>query len=282
MNTPTRYLMLPLLLLLSCWAQCLAQIDVRLEPVRREYLLGETAAVRLIITNYTDSPVQLSGTPERSWLYLSVTRSGASSTPLSPVHPPRFPDIKVMPGSRRAYTFELQPLYRLNYEGLYRISATLRMPDQHTTYTSNSVSISMSPGATVRSFTVQVRGQRLQMNVKMLAMEGKTMLFGQVVNPDTRIALGACMLAQYLNFMEPRVLLDRAQNLHVLCQSTAEFYTYAVMDTNGARRELKLYKRAGGPVDLVSTGSGIRTVGLAPYVKNTKPNSQYHSATERP
>lgn len=279
--TPAKLLLLPLVLLCSLCAQVFAQIDVRLEPVRRDYILGENAAVRLIITNYTDSAISLNSVPGRSWLYLNITPRGSSS-PISPVSIPKYPDIKVLPGSRKAYTLELQPYYRLSHEGSYRITATLRMPDMHTTYGSNATSFNMVSGATVRSFTIQARGMRLQMNVKMLRMDGKTVLFGQVVNPETRIALGACFLAQYLNFMEPRVLLDRAQNLHVLCQSTAEFFTYAVMDTQGVRREQKLLKRSGGPVDLVSTGGGIRYIGLAPYVKNNKPNSQYHSATERP
>lgn len=279
--TPARIILLPLLLLLAVCAQSFGQIDVRMEPVRRDYILGETAALRLTITNYTDSTVELKSTPDQSWLHLNVTRRG-SSAPLSPALLPKYPDIKVLPGSRKAYTLELQPNYRLNYEGTYRVVATLRMPDMRTTYSSNAASFNMVPGATVRSFIIQVRGQRLQMNVKMLTMSGRTVLYGQVVNPETRIAMGACFLAQYLNFMEPRVLLDRAQNLHVLCQSTADFFTYAVMDTHGVRREQKLLKRTGGPVDLVSTGGGIRYIGLAPYVKDKNPNSQYHSATERP
>ena len=280
MNT-IRLIILPLVLLLGLCAQSFGQIDVRMEPIRRDYILGETATVRLIITNHTDGTVTLSSTPERSWLHLTVTQRGSSS-PLSPVATPKYPDIKVLPGSRKVYDIALQPHYRLNREGTYRVIATLRMPDHVTTYSSNAASFNMIPGATVRSFTIQARGQRLQMNVKMLALDSKTVLFGQVVNPETRIATGACFLAQYLNFMEPRILLDRAQNLHLLCQSTADFFTYAVMDTHGVRREQKILKRTGGPVDLVSTGSGIRYIGLAPYVKDTRPNSQYHSATERP
>lgn len=281
MTPITRLIFLPFVLLLSLFAQVFGQIEVRMEPVRRDYILGETAAVRLIITNHTDGTVALTGSPERSWLHLTVTQRGNPS-PLSPVAIPKYPDIKVLPGSRKAYTIELQPNYRLNREGTYRVVATLRMPDMVTTYSSNAASFNMIPGATMRSFTIQARGQRLQMNVKMLSLDSKTVLFGQVVNPETRIAIGACFLAQYLNFMEPRILLDRAQNLHVLCQSTADFFTYAVMDTHGVRREQKVLKRTGGPVDLVSTGGGIRYIGLAPYVKDKRPNSQYHSATERP
>ena len=69
--TPARIILLPLLLLLAVCAQSFGQIDVRMEPVRRDYILGETAALRLTITNYTDSTVELKSTPDQSWLHLN-------------------------------------------------------------------------------------------------------------------------------------------------------------------------------------------------------------------
>lgn len=276
-----RIILLQVALLLGLGMQSYGQIDVRMDPVRKDYILGEKAALRLTITNHTDSPVLLNSVPGRSWLYLSVTRSGESGV-ISPVSPPHYPDIKVMPGSRKEYTLELQPFYNLHREGVYRVSATVRMPDMQTTYTSNTAAFNMVPGGTLRSFNIQVRQQRLQMCVKMLTVGDKTALFGQVVNPLTRVPVGACFLGQYLNFMEPRVLLDRAQNLHLLCQSTPDIFTYAVMDTNGVRRSHKLLKRTGGPIDLISTGRGISFIGLAEYKNEKKPNSEYHSASERP
>ena len=274
-------LSLPFALLLLLCAQAWAQLDVRLEPVRRDYLLGEKAALRLTLINHTDSPVELKSTPGRPWLHLEVARRG-DPTPLIPSTRPSFPDAKIMPGSRKAYTLELQPQFRIIREGIYHVSATVRMPDMRSTFSSAPASFNMSSGGTVRSFNIQARGQRLQLLVKVLTLDGKTSLFGQVVNPETRVPLGACFLGRYLNFMEPRILLDRAQNLHLLCQSTADLFTYAVMDTFGNRSQQRILKRTGGVVDLIGTGSGIRYIGLAPYVKESKPNSPFHSATERP
>ena len=89
-------------------------------------------------------------------------------------------------------------------------------------------------------------------------------------------------MAQYLSFMKPIVKLDRAQNLHLLCQSSPKYYTYAVMNTQGDRREYRLLVLSGGPVDMVSTGGGIRYIGLVPYTKPKGEKSHYHSASERP
>lgn len=262
-------------------AQAYAQLEVRLQPQRRDHVLGENVALTITMVNHTDAPVKLDNHPGYTWLYLQVTRRG-NSLPESPQSVPRFPAITISPGSSRSYTIHLKPHFQLVKEGSYSVIATLRMPDMKTTYSSSPAVFNLISGANVRSFTVQVRGQRLKLGLKSMHINGADMLFGQVINEDTRQPIGACYLGRFLNFMEPRVLLDRAQNMHMLCQSTADFFTYSVMDTYGARREYKVMKRTGGPVDLISTGGGIRCIGLAPYQKPKKPEENFHSITDRP
>lgn len=272
-------LLLALLLLLTGRAS--AQVDVRLDPIRQDFILGETVALRVTLTNHTDRPIKLSNTPGRSWLNFNVTRSG-EDTPISPGAIPRYPSITLSPGSKRSYQMELQPFFQLTREGVYRVVATVRMPDMQTTYSSNRTGFNLGSGGTIRTFTIQARGQRLKMSVKIMNVGGKDCLFGQVLNADTRLPVGACYLGQFLNFMEPRILLDGAQNMHVLCQSTPEYFTYSIMNTRGGRSQYKLFRRTGGPVDLISTGGGIRPLGLAPYVKPSKNPERIHSASDRP
>ena len=274
-----KLILLPLLLLLAVGSQAMAQLEVFLSPARRDYMLGEKVELKVTIVNHTDSSVVLTSTPGRSWLYLEVSHRGEGA--VVPTSIPRYPNLTIMPGSRKSYTISLQPHFRLVREGTYRVRATLRMPDMSTAYSSNSASVNLAQGGTVRNYVVQARGQRLDMAVKSLSMGGRVVLFGQVMNADTRLPIGACPLGPYLNFMPPRILLDRAQNLHVLFQTSAEFFVYAVIDTFGSRRDYKVLKRTGGPVDLISSGKGIRWIGLAPYVK-PKLDDQYHDANERP
>lgn len=276
-----RLILAALVLLPGLLMQAVAQLEVRLDAPRKEFVPGENVPLVVTITNHTDGSIALTNTPGRSWLHLSVTRYG-ELTPVPPENTPRYPDITLTPGSRRAFTITLRPHYALTREGTYRAMVTLRLPDMRTTYSSNSVSFSLSSGGTLRQFTVQARGQRLVTSVKLLSFKGISYIFGQVMNADTRHPIGACLLGQYVNFMEPKVLLDRAQNMHVLIQSTPEFFTYAVMDTYGSRRQYVVLKRTGGPVDLVSTGGGIRYIGLVPYKKPKKDSDTMHSASERP
>ncbi len=257
------------------------QLDVRLQPVRHDYILGENVGVRIMVTNHTDTPVALVSTPGRPWLFLNVERQG-DITALAPSATPRYPNLTIPPGSRKNFEIQLEPSFKLRREGMYSVRATLRLPDMHTTYTSNSAVFNVNSGGEVQSFRVQVRGQRLVLSVRFMRVKDKDLLFGQVSNADTRMVLGACFLGEYLNFMKPRVMLDSAQNLHLLCQSSPKFFTYSVMNTYGQRREYKIMRQVGGPVDLVSTGKGIRCLGVTPYVKPKGEKAQYHSATERP
>ncbi len=281
MNTIRKFL-IPLILTLCCgWTPVYAQLDVRLAPVGREYILGEDASLRLSITNRTDAPVSLVNTPGRCWLFLNVMRQGDVSN-VAPNAIPRYPNLTIAPGSHREFTISLSPAYKIRQPGMYRVTATLRLPDMSTVFTSNAALFNVGSGATVQAFQVQVRGQRLVISLRSMMVGGKSMLYGQVMNADTRAVLGACRMGEYLNFMRPRVMLDSAQNLHMLCQSTPKFFTYAVMNTYGQLREKKIMKQVGGLVDLVGSGKGIRCVGVAPYVRPKGERSQYHSATERP
>lgn len=255
-------------LLLLAVGQSKAQVEVRVQPIRKEFMVGENVSLQVKIDNFTDRAVTFSNLPGRSWLHFTVTRSGEHQ-PISPREIPRFPSITVPAGSSKVQQVNLRPYFNLNRDGHYRIVATVRMPDMQSTYSSNRAIFTLAHGGTVKDFTVQSGAERLKMSVRLLRVGDKDCLFGQVVNADSQSVLGACYMGQYLNFMKPRIILDSAQNLHVLCQSTPEYFTYSVMSNRGNRKDYKVMKRTGGPVDLVSAGGSMRAVGLRPYVRPT-------------
>ncbi|MBQ3240555.1 MAG: hypothetical protein IJB00_05145 [Akkermansia sp.] len=273
-----------LLLLLCCLSAFLpayAQVELRLQPIRRDFIVGENVALKLTIVNHTDATISLTNIPGRPWLYFMVGHRGQDG-PIAPVATPRFPNLKLTPGSSRAFQVELGSFYRLETDGSYWSVATIRMPDGQSTYSSNRALFVMTNGGEVRAFNIQARGQRLRTSLRLARIDNQDSLFGQVRDADTKRIVGACYLGRYLNFMQPRVLLDAAQNMHVLCQSSAEFYTYSIMDTNGKCAQRKVYRRTGGPVDLISTGKGVRAVGLIPYVKPKAGEEGMRRVSERP
>lgn len=261
--------------------QAYAQVDVRVTPVRGQFLVGENVQLELKITNHTDIPLALDNTPERAWLHFTVTRSG-NSQPLPPKVIPHFSKTVINPGSAKKIVINLRPFFHFTHDGVYRVVATVRMPDMQTTYSSNRAHFTLSNGGSVKTFAIQSGGKRLKMHVKMMRAGEKDCLFGQVVNADSGAVVGACFMGQFLNFMEPRIMMDRSQNLHVLCQSTPTYFTYSVMGKDGARKSYQVLTRTGGPVELVTTGKGIRAIGLVPATKpKTDGSTPSHTTSDR-
>lgn len=275
------YHILLTLLCLLLSSQAFAQVELRLQPVRKDFIVGENVALRLTIINQTDASISLNNTPGRPWLNFSLTKRGENG-PISPIATARFPEVVLTPGSTRSFEFNIKSLYRLGTAGNYAAVATIRMPDGQTTYSSNRGLFTLTNGGKVREFNIQARGERITLSLRLAVVNGKECLFGQAISKDTNQVIGACYLGEYLNFMQPRVLLDSAQNLHMLCQSSPDFFTYSVMNTHGGRASAKLYKRSGGVVDLISTGKGIMPIGLTPYVAPKPGTEKVRKASERP
>lgn len=277
----TIYSFLVALFCLLLTTQAHAQIEVQLQPIRKDFLVGENVAFRITITNQTDSTVHLRNTPGRPWLNVSLTRRG-NQGPLSPIATVRFPEISLTPASTRTFEFGIQSMYRLSIAGNYTAIATIRMPNGANTYGSNRAMFALKTGGKLRDFNIQARGQRINLSLRMADINGKTCLFGQATNIDTNQVIGSCILAEYLNFMKPSVLLDSAYNMHVLCQSSPDFYTYTVMDTHGKRSAIRLYKRTGDTVDLIGTGKGIFPIGVTPYTPPAPGMENVRKASDRP
>lgn len=270
-----------ILVLICLFGSAFAQMELRLEPVRHDYIVGEHVALKLTIINRTDSTISLTNRPQRPWLNFSVTKRGESG-PVSAFASPRFPDLTITPGSTRSFQVDLKSFYRLDLSGAYGAVATIRMPDGATTFSSNRALFALASGGKLRSFKIRAGGKNLEVSVRLAVIDGHESLFGQIADTDTQRVQGACFLARYINFMQPRIMLDGAQNLHILCQSTPDFFTYAVMNTRGERSHYQLYKRSGGPVDLISTGKGVAPVGVTPYVKPKPTDQNIHHTSDRP
>ena len=261
--------------------QASAQLDVRLHPIRSNYLLGESIAVKLSITNHSDELVVLDNAPDHPWLHFTVMPSG-SSQPMAPKMIPVFEKIHINPGSKHETVINLRPYFYFSHVGSFKVIASVRMSDMRSTYSSNRATFSVSNGGSVKTFATQRDGKRLKMHVKMMRTGDKDSLFGQVENADSGVVIGACQLGLYLNFMNPRILIDKKQNLHVLCQSTTTYFTYAVMTPDGTRSHYQVMSRTGGPVDLITTGNGIKAIGLTPAKQPGKdPADNYHTTSDR-
>lgn len=278
----TLYALLLLVSFLCTLAPLQAQLEVRLEPVRREFVLGEQVLLKLTLQNMTDQRLNLQNYPGRPWLNFSITQQPASNT-MTPKSRPLFPKVSIAPGQRVSFEINIKPYYKLNQEGTFKAVATIIMPNGHDAYSSQRASFVLIPGASMTKFRVQSRGRNLTLHSKLARINGVPCIFGQVMNNDTNTVVGACFVGKYLNFMEPKCVMDGAQNLHILCQSTPKYFSYAVMNTAGQRIRHQVYLRTAGPLALVPGARGVQIIGAVPYKKtNTDDSNTIRKITDRP
>lgn len=277
-----KYLSKVLLLALSllCLPTLQAQLEVSLTSDRSELILGEPIMLKIRIHNSTDEAITLHNVPGHYWLHLRTSFATGSNT-ITPIARARFPKVTIPAGQSSSFSFDIKPFYNLYRDSKYKVIATIRMPDQRTTYSSNSCMFNLSSGASIREFTIKHDGKRLIMRARSLQTKGKNCIFGQVVNKDSNKIVGASFLGQFLNFANPIFLLDKSQNLHMLCQSNPKYFSYAILSPEGIRIKYQVYQRTQGTLDLVPHAGKISVIGAVPYNK-PKEGENHHSASEQP
>ncbi len=280
MKSLIRRLVLLLIVLLAL-PQLQAQIDVRIEPVRRSHLIGEPVIMNLYLRNNTDSTVVLSNTRGRPWLHLDVT---------SKLHPrgvPRlvlakFPSVTIASGKTVAFKLDIAPAFRFDKSGTYSLTATLRMPDRRTTYNSQLCTFNFNEGHSFKKFNITNRKRDIELHAKTLNIKNSPAIFGQAIDKNSGAVLNACYLGKYISYMKPIFLLDNRQHMHIFFQSTPKFFLYAVVAPNGKKTVHEVYVRAGGPIDLIAHKGKIIVTGAIPYKAPTAEKSRVRSATDRP
>ncbi|MBR5184893.1 MAG: hypothetical protein IKW19_01215, partial [Akkermansia sp.] len=80
----TIYQILLTMFCLLLGSQAFAQVELRLQPVRKDFIVGENVALKLTIINQTDASISLKNAPDRPWLNFSVTKRGEQA-PVSPI-----------------------------------------------------------------------------------------------------------------------------------------------------------------------------------------------------
>lgn len=169
------YQLLLTIICLLLGTQAHAQIEMQLQPVRKDFIVGENVALRITITNQTDASITLKNTPGRPWLNFTVSKRGEQGL-ISPIAAGRFPELVLTPGSTRSFEFNLKSLYRLSTAGNYAVIATIRMPDGISTYGSNRALFTLTNGGKVKEFNIQARGESIRMSLRLAKVNGKDCL----------------------------------------------------------------------------------------------------------
>ncbi|MDD5139593.1 MAG: hypothetical protein PHY43_04940 [Verrucomicrobiales bacterium] len=265
-----------------------AQVTVEVVLDQEQFLPSEAVPVAVRITNRSGQPLHLGA--EANWLTFDVE----SADGLIVVKNKEVPVTGEFDlGSSQVATkrVDLAPYFGIAKPGRYRIVATVRIKDWRAETASPPKSFDVITGAKLWSQdfgvpvpagatnrTPEVRKYTLQ---KANYLRTQLRLYVEVSDSAEAQVFKVVNIGKTVSFSSPETQLDRFSNLHVLWQSGAAHYTYAVVNPDGGLVRQEVYDYAATlprpRLSMADDGSvavygGVRRVQPEPMPMVKSPN----------
>jgi hypothetical protein len=254
------------------WFNASAQVAVEVTMEQSEFLPSEVIPAAVRVTNRSGQPLHLGA--DADWLTFNVE----SADGLIVVKNGEVPVVKEFDlGSSQVATkhVDLQPYFGLMRPGRYRVTATVRIKDWSEAMTSPALEFYVITGAKIwaQDFGVpvptdatnhapEVRRYTLE---KANYLRTQLRLYVQVSDPAEARVFKVISIGKTVAFGDPDTQLDRFSDLHVLFQSGAALFTYAVVNPDGdlVKQEIYDYVKARPRLNMnddgtVTVAGGVR------------------------
>jgi len=287
--TPTTrklFLLASLFGLLVC-ASAQAQVAVRLQMNKSNYLLGEPVTATVSITNHAGRQLVLSGDGVNSWLNFQLSLGGNT---LSPARKINYKPTVIPIGQTVARTVNLTTSYALGNMGNYRCSASIKMPGSKINgFVSNRVRFTVTSGRNIWAQRAGLPSNPNQIReYKLVTFTGNQGLdlYAQVSSQNTGRRIATVPLGKIMNFRNPTAKLDSANTMHCLYQIKPDLYAHAAISPNGQVLSSGYHKSgASGAPRLITFGNGVvKVAGSIPYDPKVEAEkrSKIRKISERP
>jgi hypothetical protein len=158
---------------------------------------------------------------------------------------------------------DLQPYFVLGKPGRYKVTATVRIKEWGLTITSAPKSFDVISGAELWSqdFGVKVAGNiapepRIYTLLKANYLRAQLQLYLQVSSADGAHVFKVTGLGPLVSFSSPQAQVDRISQLHVLWQSGAQSFAYAIISPTGVLVSRDIYDNFNSRPHLAVDTSG--------------------------
>lgn len=212
-----------------------AQVTVDLVLDQEQFLRDESLPVKVRITNRSGRTLKLGGRAD--WLNLVVeSRDGHNVARLGEL--PLKEEFTIESSMVATRQLDIAPFFNLGFPGRYTISAEVRIPEWNQEVASKPRTFSISRGAPLWEQLVGVPGTGTgvpevrkyvlqQANVKHLT------LYVRVTDENGHKTFKIMPVGQMVSFSRPEAQVDKQSNLHLLFQSGARSFVYAVVTPQG-------------------------------------------------
>jgi hypothetical protein len=248
-----------------------AQVSVEVTTEQDQFLPSEKVPVAVKIANQSGQPLHLGADP--NWLTFDV-ESADGFIVVKNTEVPVVGEFEL--GSSQVATkhVDLKPYFNLTRPGRYRIIATLRIKGWNVEMPSPAKLFDVISGAKLWSQDFGVPGSSGTTNgapeVRKYTLEKanylrtQLRLYVQVSDAAEARVFSVVPIGKAVSFSEPETQLDRYSTLHVLWQSGAATFTYAVVNPDGGivKQEIYDYVTARPRLNMADDGSVVVVGGV--------------------
>ncbi|BDS07711.1 hypothetical protein NT6N_27510 [Oceaniferula spumae] len=281
-----RLLLAAVFCLLAC-SQAHAQVAVRLQMNKSNYLLNEPVTATITITNHAGRQLVLAGNANQSWLSFQMT-SGGRVVP--PARRMAYKPAVIPAGQSISRVVSLTTSYALGNMGNYTCSASVRMPGPAINgFTSNRVHFTVTGGRTAwlqRAGIPGAPGEIREYKLITFSANRGMELYADVASKNTGRNIATIPLGKILSFRNPTATLDGKNNMHALYQVKPDLFTHTAVSPSGQVLATSYHKRgASGDPRLMTFANGeVRVAGSIPYQPEVEAaqKRKIHNISERP
>jgi hypothetical protein len=225
-----------------------AQVTVEVVTEQEQFLPSETVPVAVKITNRSGQPLHLGA--DANWLTFDVEAADGFIV-VKNAEVPVTGEFDVGSSLVATKHVDLKPYFNLTRPGRYRVVATVRIKDWGVEMASPAKFFDVISGAKLWSQDFglpapagatnrapEVRKYSLE---KANYLSSQLGLYVEVSDASEAHVFNVVSIGKMVSFSEPETQLDRFSNLHVLWQSGASFFTYAVVNPDGGLAKQEIY-----------------------------------------
>lgn len=252
------------LVVLSCLlaAPVFGQVTVEVTFDQEQYLAGEPVQAVVRVTNFSGRTLRLGETPE----WLDITVEGDNGFLVGRKGDPPVVEAFQVPNSARGIRrVDLVPYFNIGSTGRYRVVATVRIAELGLELASKPAVLDVTSGVLIweqvfgspagEAGGVNPSDARKYALVQSLKGKRST-LYVRVTDVQEARIHRVLPIGIVLGFSHPEAQVDRGGQLHVLYQTSARQFTYAMVTPEGevARRQTHQYTNSRPSLRMRSDG----------------------------
>ena len=257
-------------LLAFCVQEAAAQVRVDISFKRKLYVMYEPLIAAVTVHNLSGRPLLLDDTAEHRWLSFNIeTADGRIIPPNNPDY--AFPPAAIEPGEKLPAAFNLTPLFPLQEFGLYRIRASVYVPEFGRFFSSPPLAVEITDGRAIWQEVVGVPGGDGKPALRTITLlshklSRSTRLYARIEDRENGRIYATHQLGPFLTFGRPEVILDAGNEIHILQNSAPKQFLYTHLSLEGKVIDRQFYVEAGSRPRLTKQDGGTVVVsGGRPY-----------------